>query len=102
MAGEVRMKTVRLGLIALACGLAVICADTTRANQEQQHEVSVAELARRLREQKKSAPEAKRGWTNDNLPQLAGAPENGVGRTAQPGQSTTGRTVAPGYQPTPR
>jgi uncharacterized coiled-coil protein SlyX len=98
MAGEVRMKTVRLGLIALACGLSAICADTTRANQEQQHEVSVAELARRLREQKKSAPEAKRVWTNDNLPQLAGAPVNVVGRTAQPGQATPRETEAPGSE----
>src|SRR3989442_1076500 len=98
MAGEVRMKTVRLGLIALACGLSAICADTTRANQEQQHEVSVAELARRLREQKKSAPEAKRVWTNDNLPQLAGAPVNVVGRTAQPGQATPGETEASGSE----
>jgi len=99
MAGEVRMKTVRLGLIALACGLTAICADTARAKQEQQQEVSVADLARRLREQKKSAPEAKRVWTNDNLPQLAGAPVNVVGRTAQPGQATPGETEASGSAP---
>ncbi len=96
MAGEIRMKTVRLGLIALACGLAVICADTAGAKQEQQQEVSVAELARRLREQKKSAPEAKQVWTNDNLPQVAGAPVNVVGRTAQPRQATPGETEASG------
>ena len=93
------MKTVRLGLIALACGLTAICADTARAKQEQQQEVSVADLARRLREQKKSAPEAKRVWTNDNLPQLAGAPVNVVGRTAQPGQATPGETEASGSAP---
>lgn len=94
MPGEIQMKTVWMGLIALACGLGAICADTSRA--EQQQEVSVAELARRLREQKKPAAKAGRVWTNDNLPEASVAPVNVVGRTAQAPPATPAETEAAG------
>lgn len=58
------MRTVRWGIAllvaALWCGVA--------AAQQPKEEPSLAEAARRTREQKARQPKAKRAWTNDTLP----------------------------------
>jgi len=50
--------------------LAVPAAAQTGDNVAPQQEVSLADAARRAREQKKEAPPAKQVWTNENIPQV--------------------------------
>jgi hypothetical protein len=64
--------TILLGLFATAAAWA--------APQQTQQDQSVAEAARKAREQQKEAPKAKVTWTNDNIPTTPG----GVSVVGQP------------------
>jgi hypothetical protein len=59
---------------------------------------SVADAARKTKEQQKQAPKAKTVWTNDNLPTSARV--SVVGETPQQGNAANG-TVQPGEQVEP-
>jgi uncharacterized coiled-coil protein SlyX len=72
-----------LELTILVCGLALLCAWPAPASPQDQ-QPSLAEAARRAREQRKHAPKAARVWTNDNLPTAPGAAVSVVGLVAEP------------------
>lgn len=84
----------------LALGIAVLVATPTPAFARQQPSMeqrsSVAEAARRAREQKKDSPRAKVIWTNDNLPSAPQAAVNVVGtpRAAEPGAAPAEASTA--------
>jgi len=84
----------------LALGMALLAAAPTsayaRQEQPKEQKPSVAEAARRAREQKKDAPRARVIWTNDNLPSAPQAAVNVVGapRAAEPAGAGTGQPPA--------
>jgi len=75
----------------LALMLAGFC--LTAAAQGQ----SLAEAARKAREQKKSAPQAKRIFTNDNIPTTPGTLST-IGTTPTPEGDASSGTISPGRQ----
>lgn len=77
---------------ALALLLAGFC--FTAAAQDQ----SIAEAARKAREQKKTAPQAKHVFTNDNIPTDPGAVSS-VGSAPAPSGETTSGTSPTGARP---
>ncbi len=83
----------------LALGMALLAAAPTTAFAWQQppteQKPSVAEAARRAREQKKDAPRARVIWTNDNLPSAPQAAVNVVGppRAVEPGAAPAGAST---------
>jgi hypothetical protein len=76
------MKTVRTGLAVLVIALLMPCFLAAAAPQQQQNP-SLGDVARRLRDQRKEQPKAKRVWDNDNIPQ-AGSEVSVVGQTPAP------------------
>jgi len=79
------MKLGRWQFVILLCGLATLIAwPLAAAAQTQNQQTSVAEAARRAREQRKNAPKAAQVWTNDNLVSLSGAAVSVIGIPAQP------------------
>lgn len=77
------MNFVPLKLAILVCSFALYFAWPAPASPQDQ-QPSLAEAARRAREQRKHAPKAARVWTNDNLPTTAGAAVSVVGLAAEP------------------
>jgi hypothetical protein len=75
------MKAIRLGWILLMP--MVVAPAPPAAATQQQGTPSVAEAARRAKEQKKNQPKPKQVWTNDNIPKNPGA-ISVVGQAEQP------------------
>ncbi len=78
--------TVIFGICAFLAGLPAVA-------KAQQTNQSLADAARKLKEQQKQAPKAKMVWTNDNLPTSAtvsvvGQPQQGNAASAIQSQST--------------
>jgi hypothetical protein len=72
----------------------------TEAQQQQsQQGQSVAEAARKAKEQQKNAPKAQTVWTNDTIGQVRGninvVGQPGAPAAAQPGASSAGAAVSP-------
>jgi uncharacterized coiled-coil protein SlyX len=88
------MKAIRLGWIFLMPFLAAPAPPAAATQQE--GTPSVAEAARRAKEQKKSQPKPKQVWTNDNIPKNPGA-ISVVGQAEQPEQ----QPPAPDENPKP-
>ncbi len=72
-----------LGIMAAACASLALVPPLLAA-QEPEQKSSVAEAARRAREQKKAAPKAARVWDNDTLPKASGGAVNIVGAAPAP------------------
>ena len=74
------MQAIRAGMVLLIAVLGAWALDSTIQAQEKP---SVAEAARRAREQKQSQPKSKQVWTNDNIPTTPGT-ISVVGKASQP------------------
>jgi chromosome segregation ATPase len=89
------MRRTLPSILAFAAAFALLAAAIPAAAQE----TSVAEAARRAREQKKQAPKAKRVWTNDNLPQAPGSLS--AAATSAAAEPAAGGAEAPAVAPGP-
>jgi hypothetical protein len=78
-------------MATLALMLAGFCLIATAQDQ------SIAEAARKAREQKKTAPQAKRVFTNDNIPTVPGTLST-IGTNPTPGGDASSGTTSSGGQ----
>jgi chromosome segregation ATPase len=90
---KAQKAAVVLGICAFLAGLPAV----TRAQQTGQ---SLADAARKAKEQQKQAPKAKMVWTNDNLPTSAtvsvvGQPQQGTAASAAQAQPTEEAGTSP-------
>jgi hypothetical protein len=96
------MRLVRIGLTMVACSLlAWALAATAAAAQEKDQKPSLADVARRTREQKKGRAKSARVWNNDNIPKtpnavsvVGQAPEEPPAEAAKPAEAKTPATKA--------
>jgi glucose/arabinose dehydrogenase len=78
---------------ALLLAIGVLLAGLPAAVAAQQTSQSLADAARKAKEQQKQAPKAKIVWTNDNLPTTASV--SVVGQAAQPADATNTNEAQP-------
>lgn len=90
------MKVTPVGLVLL---IAVLGASAPDAATQEQEKPSIAEAARRTREEKKNQQKPKQIWTNDNIPTTPGA-VSVVGKALEPTpEATTEASPAKGEKP---
>jgi hypothetical protein len=74
------MQAIRTGMVLLIAALGPWALDSAIPAQERP---SIAEAARRAREQRQNQPKSKQVWTNDNIPATPGA-ISVVGKALEP------------------